>query len=59
MKPNPPSAAPASTAGSDEKGLPHYQFAELSSGGQEVLIEHEGHTYRLRRTKNGKLILNK
>jgi hemin uptake protein HemP len=32
---------------------------ELLGGAQEVLIEHEGQTYRLRLTRSGKLILHK
>jgi len=31
----------------------------LFQGCQEILIEHQGETYRLRITKNGKLILTK
>jgi hemin uptake protein HemP len=31
----------------------------LFSGRQEVAIRHDGQTYRLRITRNGKLILNK
>ena len=30
---------------------------DLFAGGAEVLIEHEGREYRLRVTRNGKLIL--
>jgi len=33
--------------------------SDLLAGAQEVHIEHEGQTYRLRRTKAGKLILTK
>jgi hemin uptake protein HemP len=32
---------------------------ELLAGAHEVLIEHEGQTYRLRLTRSGKLILHK
>lgn len=32
---------------------------ELLQGAREVLIDHEGETYRLRLTRNGKLILHK
>lgn len=43
--------------------LPHqspaYEFRSLSQGQPEVLITHDGHIYRLRATRNGKLILNK
>ena len=51
----------------DEKGRPvtltdrHtsevVQSSELLKGGQELLIQHEGRLYRLRRTRLGKLIL--
>ena len=33
--------------------------AELLKGAQEILIDHEGEIYRLRVTRNGKLILQK
>ena len=32
---------------------------DLFQGQRELLIEHAGETYRLRLTRNGKLILNK
>jgi hemin uptake protein HemP len=32
---------------------------ELLRGEKEVLIEHQGSVYRLRQTRNGKLILHK
>jgi hemin uptake protein HemP len=35
------------------------QFDELAKGENEVVIEYENQKYRLRVTKNGKLILNK
>jgi hemin uptake protein HemP len=35
------------------------QSADLFQGRREVLILHEGEAYRLRLTKNGKLILHK
>ncbi|MGE0759244.1 MAG: hemin uptake protein HemP [Pirellulaceae bacterium] len=34
-------------------------FETLAQGQPEVLIEFRGQLYRLRQTKNGKLILNK
>jgi hemin uptake protein HemP len=34
-------------------------FAQLAGGKAELAIEHEGQLYRLRTTKNGKLLLNK
>lgn len=33
--------------------------AHILAGQREVIIEHEGVVYRLRHTKNGKLILTK
>ncbi|MGP1254338.1 MAG: hemin uptake protein HemP [Kiloniellales bacterium] len=33
--------------------------ANLLAGAREILIEHEGETYRLRCTSKGKLILTK
>lgn len=33
--------------------------AEIFAGMEEVFIEHEGQTYRLRQTRTGKLILHK
>lgn len=32
---------------------------KLLGGGQEIVIEHAGQEYRLRQTKQGKLILTK
>jgi len=37
----------------------HYTTAQLFSTAREIAIEHEGATYRLRITRQGKLILNK
>ena len=34
-------------------------FEDLAQGAKEVVIEYENQHYRLRVTKNGKLILNK
>ncbi|MDB4679846.1 hemin uptake protein HemP [Planctomycetaceae bacterium] len=34
-------------------------FEDLSHGEKEVMVEYENQHYRLRVTKNGKLILNK
>ena len=41
------------------KDIPRVAFEELSKGSVEVVIEHDGQDYRLRVTRNGKLILNK
>ena len=38
---------------------PAITFESLGQGSREVLIEHHGQIYRLRETRNGKLILNK
>jgi hemin uptake protein HemP len=38
---------------------PSFDSAELLKGGREVLIRHHGEIYRLRLTRNDKLILNK
>jgi hemin uptake protein HemP len=65
MKLKPP--APARTdmpAPPPESGQwPHppgvIQASLLFQGSQEILIEHNGETYRLRITKNDKLILTK
>jgi hemin uptake protein HemP len=38
---------------------PAVRFDELSQGENEVVIEYQDQHYRLRVTKNGKLILNK
>ena len=38
---------------------PTFQFDSLAGGAKEILIVHQAQVYRLRVTKNGKLILNK
>ena len=38
---------------------PLFVFATLAHGSREILIDHQSQIYRLRVTKNGKLILNK
>jgi len=38
---------------------PRLQAATLLAGSREAIIEHAGEEYRLRLTKNGKLILTK
>lgn len=45
--------------GADAPPLPRIQFEEISGGCLEVQVEFRGQIYRLRVTKNGKLILNK
>jgi hemin uptake protein HemP len=39
--------------------LPIVAFESIASGQREVVIEYRGQQYRLRATRNGKLILNK
>lgn len=51
-EPNPDHNSPA-----DSRKL--IRSEELLAGSEEVLIEHEGQTYRLRVTRSGKLILHK
>lgn len=34
-------------------------FSEIAGGATEVIVEHEGQRYRLRATRNGRLLLNK
>jgi hemin uptake protein HemP len=41
------------------QALPRVSFESLARGKSEVLIEFRGQLYRLRATRNGKLILNK
>ncbi|MEX0724890.1 MAG: hemin uptake protein HemP [Planctomycetaceae bacterium] len=45
--------------GADASSLPRIRFEEISGGHSEVQVEFRGQVYRLRVTKNGKLILNK
>lgn len=47
---------PASVAGTPQA---EFDSRELMRGGREVLIRHAGQVYRLRHTRNDKLILVK
>ena len=38
---------------------PVVRFSEIADGTTEVIIEHDGQRYRLRATRNGRLLLNK
>lgn len=40
-------------------GTPQVDFQQLAGNNPEILILFRGQTYRLRATRNGKLILNK
>ncbi|PZP29949.1 MAG: hemin uptake protein HemP [Roseateles depolymerans] len=42
-----------------EPALPRVDSATLFAGAQELLIQHQAQTYRLRITAQGKLILTK
>lgn len=41
------------------KKIHRTSFESLAHGANEVIIEHQGEEYRLRLTRNGRLILNK
>ena len=58
MTDNPPKPEPPSPP---ERSSPEnlVSFLALTNGAREVMIEYEGQRYRLRATKNGKLLLNK
>jgi hypothetical protein len=60
-RPAHPPAAPGLPVGPRQPSCPLGTFPadRLFQGRQEVLIAHQGETYRLRITKNGKLILTK
>ena len=49
----------ASPAVADGPAMPIFDSARLLQGGREVLIRHGGECYRLRNTRNDKLILTK
>ncbi len=54
-------AFPENTPPTSSDSRPHriVKFEEIAGGSSEVVIEHAGQTYRLRATKNGRLLLNK
>lgn len=39
--------------------IPRVNSADLLRGNREIVIEHRGESYRLLRTRNDRLILNK
>lgn len=45
--------------GAERPGTPEVAFENLAGNNPEILIHFRGQTYRLRATRNGKLILNK
>ncbi len=55
-----PSVSPSTPeALSADSPMPVFDSAGLLQGGREVLIRHGGECYRLRHTRNDKLILTK
>ncbi|WP_439603336.1 hemin uptake protein HemP [Devosia sp.] len=53
-------ALPETAARPDQQvGLPSFTTEELFGGANEIGIAHQGLTYRLRITRQGKLVLNK
>lgn len=52
-------AAPASSRAPASSAQRCFDSRSLFEGAQEVRIEHFGQEYRLRQTRNGKLILTK
>ena len=56
---SPPIAAVAASVPSTPFGHGLLDSDELLRGGREVLIRHGGEVYRLRHTRNDKLILTK
>lgn len=57
--PPPALAAPARPAAAAAATQAEFDSRELMRGGREVLIRHAGQVYRLRHTRNDKLILVK
>ncbi len=49
----------ATPPGSPAGALPEFESRQLLQGGREVLIRHGDECYRLRHTRNDKLILTK
>lgn len=57
--PTPAAFRPSVEPGQQSCPLGTFPADQLFQGRQEVLIAHQGETYRLRITKNSKLILTK
>lgn len=57
MTPNNPDAAPASLPASQTQRV--VESRDLFRGESEILISHDGAIYRMKITRQGKLILNK
>lgn len=54
-----PTQSAAPDAAVCERALPAFDSVALLQGGREILIRHGGECYRLRHTRNDKLILTK
>lgn len=52
-------AAPAQEGGEAPSSTPSYSSEGLFRGQKEIVISHQGSSYRLRITRTGGLILNK
>lgn len=50
---------PSNDSDQSDSTLKEYESSELLHGAKEILIRHAGEVYRLRLTKNDKLILQK
>ncbi len=50
---------PAPYPAAVDRAMPEFDSAKLLQGGREILIRHGGECYRLRHTRNDKLILTK
>lgn len=57
--PSPDTAMPCSAGWNSLRPVAVVDSRSLLRGEREVLIQHAGQTYRLRHTRNGKLILTK
>ena len=52
-------AGPAVAQRPADEAIPEYDTGTLFAGGREIVIRHAGADYRMKITKQGKLILNK
>ena len=59
MTDNEKTRTPPSPDDAPSGASPPIDSSTLFTGRSEVLIRHEGQVYRLRATKNGKLVMNK
>lgn len=57
--PGAPGSAPPANGNATTNDVPQISTAQLFRGGNEVLIEHRGERYRLRLTRQDRLILTK